>query len=361
MSALSQLVGWVLAGFYSLIPNYGVAIILLGLAFMALVAPLTLKSTRSMLAMQKLQPKMKQLQQQHKNDRLALNQALTQLYKDEGVSPFGACLPTLLPLPLFYILYRVITGLANKPCTGKGKLKVCRPEPLYIGHNTRMYHDLVHSGGQIFAFGINLAKSAGDAVTQHLGAGEIFGSLLLLLIMIAANFYQQVQITNLNPMVRQNQQMNSQMRIMRFFPIIFGLVCIRLPSGLVLYYAISALFRVGQQWLMYKFDPKVKALVARDDRDMDVLEARLEEQERKPAKNALPPARTDGGTRSSTKPGSSARPNAARPRPSSATRAKAPPRADASGNGQLNGKQPSRYPSGSGNAQRARNRKRRGK
>ena len=60
MTALSQLVAWVLAGFYAVIPNYGIAIILLGLTFMILVVPLTLKSTRSMLAMQKLQPKMKQ-------------------------------------------------------------------------------------------------------------------------------------------------------------------------------------------------------------------------------------------------------------------------------------------------------------
>jgi YidC/Oxa1 family membrane protein insertase len=57
VTGLSQLVAWVLAAFYSIIPNYGVAIILLGLAFMALIVPLTLKSTRSMLAMQKLQPK----------------------------------------------------------------------------------------------------------------------------------------------------------------------------------------------------------------------------------------------------------------------------------------------------------------
>ena len=114
MTALSQLVAWVLAGFYALIPNYGVAIFLLGLTFMILVVPLTLKSTRSMLAMQKLQPKMKQLQQQHKNDRVALNQALTELYKEEGVSPFGSCIPTLLPLPLFYVLYRVITGLSSR-------------------------------------------------------------------------------------------------------------------------------------------------------------------------------------------------------------------------------------------------------
>ena len=114
MTSLEKLVAWVLAGFYSVVPNYAAAIVLLGLSFMVLVVPLTLKSTRSMLAMQKLQPKMKQLQQQHKNDRLALNQALTELYKKEGVSPFGSCLPAILPLPLFYVLYRVIVGLGGQ-------------------------------------------------------------------------------------------------------------------------------------------------------------------------------------------------------------------------------------------------------
>jgi YidC/Oxa1 family membrane protein insertase len=287
VTTLSNLVGWVLAGFYSVIPNFGVAIILLGITFMAVVAPLTLKSTRSMLAMQKLQPQMKQLQQQYKNDRVALNQALTQLYKDEGVSPFGSCIPTLIPLPLFYVLYRVIQGLASYKCSGIGPAETCVATPKYINPHTRIYHALrLHAhvenaaqiasvgkhGAPIPAFGMNLANDAWTAITKHLGAGQVFGALFLLLVMIAANYYQQIQITNLNPMVQQNQQANPQMRMMRFFPIVFGLLCVRFPSALVLYYAVTALFRVGQQWMMYKYDPKVKALVARDERDLEVIE-----------------------------------------------------------------------------------------
>jgi YidC/Oxa1 family membrane protein insertase len=381
MSELAQLVGWVLAGFYSLIPNYAVAIILVGLVFMVLVAPLTLKSTRSMLAMQKLQPKMKQLQQQHKNDRLALNEALTKLYKEEGVSPFGSCLPMLLPLPLFYILYTVITGLAHKTCVGKGKAQVCRITPKYINQHTLMYHDLVKSGGQIHAMGLNLAKSAGDALTQHLGAGELFGSLLLLVIMIAANYYQQVQITNLNPMVRQSQQSNPQMKMMRFFPIIFGLVCIRLPSGLVLYYSVSALFRVGQQLLMYRYDPKVKALVTRDDRDIDVLEAHLVEEERKSpvrrgarpdlasrAAPALPPLKAKPGVSGPARTRLPGRASVAGAPATASTKAKPATKASPSSNGKTNaangktnGKQPGRVAGATGNSQRNRNRRRRGK
>ena len=138
--------------------------------------------------------------------------------------------------------------------------------------------------------GINLATSAWTAITKTHAVGEVVGSLLLLFIMIGANYYQQVQITNLNPMVRQNQQMNSQMQLMRFFPLLFGVICIRLPSGLILYYAVSALFRVGQQWMMYRYDPKVKALVARDDKDIDVVEAHLEEIEEKAPRQAPPKA-----------------------------------------------------------------------
>ena len=283
MTALSDLVGWVLAAFYSLVPNYAFAIIMLGLTFMALVVPLTLKSTRSMLAMQRLQPKLKQLQQQHKNDRLALNQAMTELYKEEGVSPFGSCIPTLIPLPLFYVLYRVIDGLTHVTCTGTGAARACAAVPLYLNHKTAMYKALVHSakpgtGATIHSLGLDLGASPWTVITKHFGAGQVFGTLFLLLVMISANYYQQIQITNLNPMVRQSQQSNPQMRWMRFFPVVFGLICIRLPSGLVLYYAVSALFRVGQQWMMYRYDPQVKALVAKDAKDLEFIEAHFDDK-----------------------------------------------------------------------------------
>lgn len=373
MTQLGRLVAWVLAGFYSLVPNYAVAIILLGLAFMVVVIPLTLKSTRSMLAMQKLQPQMKQLQQQFRNDRLALNQALTELYKKEGVSPFGSCIPTLLPLPLFYVLFNVIEGLGHK-------LKHCAAtsrcaDPYYLNHKTKMYKALVNSappgnGAQMHAFGINLATSAWDAITKHLGVAEVAGSLLLLVIMIAANYYQQVQITNLNPMVRQNQQANPQLQMMRFFPIVFGLLCIRFPSGLVLYYAVSALFRVGQQYAMYRFDPKVKALVARDEQDLEVTEAVLERTEGKAGK-AGP---TRGQQQRQIAGGASRQ---AAPRPAQANlalngqagnrQAKGrPPNGKQPTGGQAdgklaNGKQVGRYQAPPVNAQRSRSRRRRGR
>ena len=374
MTQLGRLVGWVLAGFYSLIPNYAVAIILLGLTFMVLVIPLTLKSTRSMLAMQKLQPQMKQLQQQFKDDRLALNQALTDLYKKEGVSPFGSCLPTLLPLPLFYVLFNVINGLGHKLTKGEPGYAVCQAtgrcaHPFYINPHTKMYHALVNSaprnaGAEMHAFGFNLATTAWDAVTKHMGVAAVAGSLLLLVIMIAANYYQQIQITNLNPMVRQNQQANPQMQMMRFFPIVFGLLCVRFPSALVLYYAVSSLFRVGQQQAMYRFDPKVKALVARDERDLEVTEAVLERAEHKPSKSAplrAAPQRQSSAPVGQTVASRSGRPNLAlNGRAGGRQQNGKQPSGGQTDARQTNGNQAGRY-QGTGNSQRSRSRRRRGR
>ncbi len=96
----------VLAFFYSIVPNYAVAILVLSLVWMVLISPLTLKTTRSMLAMQKLAPEMKRLQEKHRNDRQALSAAQMELYKTHNVSPFGSCLPSILPCP------------SSSPCSG---------------------------------------------------------------------------------------------------------------------------------------------------------------------------------------------------------------------------------------------------
>ena len=290
ITGLSQAVAWVLAAFYSLVPNYAFSIVAIGITFMVLIIPFNLKSTRSMLAMQKLQPKMKQLQQQHKDDKLALQQAMSELYKQEGVNPLGGCLPALAPFPLLYVLYHVISGLSHTQTVKHGYLR----DPLYLNHHTAMYHALMGSystthvfstaaaaAAKIDAIGLNLGVGALKAIQDHLGLGEVLGALLLVVVNVSANFYQQVQISNLNPMIKQNQQMSQQMRFMRYFPIFLGVLWINLASGLILYYAVSAIFRVVQQWMMYHYDPKVKDLVAKDVHDIDVLDAKLNELERK--------------------------------------------------------------------------------
>src|SRR5438132_4163941 len=116
--AIAKPMASLLAFFYQLIPNYGVAIILLTVAVMIVLTPFTIKSTRSMLAMQRLQPELKRLQAQHKNDRQALNEAMMAFYKEHNVNPLSGCLPMLLQMPVFFGLYEAIRGLTKNPPHG---------------------------------------------------------------------------------------------------------------------------------------------------------------------------------------------------------------------------------------------------
>ncbi len=92
----------VLAAVDGLTASYGLAIILLTIVITALLMPLTIRSTRSMIAMQRLQPKIRHLQQEYKGleNREQLNRELMRVYKEERINPAGSCLPLLLQMPV---------------------------------------------------------------------------------------------------------------------------------------------------------------------------------------------------------------------------------------------------------------------
>ena len=80
---------------------------------MVITTPFTLKGTRSMIQMQRLQPEMRKLQLKYKDDRQKLNEELMAFYKENNLNPLGGCLPLLLQTPIFIILYNVIRGLTS--------------------------------------------------------------------------------------------------------------------------------------------------------------------------------------------------------------------------------------------------------
>ena len=110
-----DLIATVLAWFYALVPNYAIAIAMMTILIMLLLTPLTLKSTKSMLELQRIQPEMKRLQQEYRGDRQAMNEALMALYKEHKVNPLGGCLPLLIQAPIWIVMYRVFIGLTYKP------------------------------------------------------------------------------------------------------------------------------------------------------------------------------------------------------------------------------------------------------
>ena len=129
--AIQQAIGWLLNAIYTVIPSYGVAIILITVAVRAVLIPLTIKQTRSMTALQMMAPEQKKIQQKYKqlqakvNDRQELmklrqqmNQEIMALYKEHGVSPAGGCLPLLAQMTAFIALYSVLrTSIVVVPLT----------------------------------------------------------------------------------------------------------------------------------------------------------------------------------------------------------------------------------------------------
>ena len=264
---LFELFGLVLAGLYAVWPNYGFAITGLTVIIMLALTPITVKSTKSMLAMQRLQPEMKKLQAKYKGpeNREMLNQEMMKLYKDNGTSPFGACLPSLLQMPFLVVLYSLIRGLSYLVPKGQsytnaaGQTVKCVAKagcasPRYIPTSSQMHQALIASNGQMhWWFGMDLSSLP---FSHHATAGGASQAVLVLpyLVLIgAAMFLQYYQMKQMNSRNPQAAAANPQMQQMqKFFPIIFGVIYLRVPAGATIYMVVSSAMRIGTQEFMFR-------------------------------------------------------------------------------------------------------------
>jgi YidC/Oxa1 family membrane protein insertase len=237
----------VLAWFYQLTHSYAGAIALLTLTVMILLLPLTLKGTKSMIQMQRLQPEIKRIQQQFKGDRQELNAELMKFYQANGINPLGGCLPMVLQFPVFIVMYRVIRKLTELCTTEMVKAAKCTVagnfHPSYLSKNSLMSQHLSKSH-EMLSLGLDLSKSALDQLRNSFGKGLPY--LVLVLFVAATSYYQQRQVMARSATTGQaiNQQ---QMMLLRFVPLIFGVFSMWFPSALIVYFLVSNLFRIAQQ------------------------------------------------------------------------------------------------------------------
>jgi len=253
---LLSLLGTLLSFFYDIIPEYGIAIILLTLAVSLLLFPLTVKQTRSMKAMQEIQPEVKKLQKEFKGEKEELNKHLMELYKEKGVNPAAGCLPLLVQMPIWFALYRVLWQGNGIPADSKlSQVLEDANRALYV------YEDGEPTGTLIE--GVDIASSMFDEVrflgmnllvrpAQAVDLGDIVGSLpylAMIAVIVAAGFYQQVQTSRkrTDDPSQQNSQMAGMQNAMKIMPFVFGFITWNFVTGLGLYFATSNLFRVGQQ------------------------------------------------------------------------------------------------------------------
>jgi len=240
-----HLFGLIMAFFYGLIPNYVFAIVMLTIVIMGVLTPFTVKSTKSMLAMNKLQPEIKKLQTKYKGpeNRQVLNEELMKLYKDAGVNPVGGCLPVLLQAPFLFILYSVIKGLT---ITGlvNGKLQ---GTPRYIPQNSKMYANLQHSVGQIRVFGMNMSLKP---FSHHSSIYTALPFFALVLFAVGLQYFQMAQINNRNK--KSGQAIPAQQQTMqRILPLVFFYFYVIIPAAVVVYMIASSIIRIVTQYVMF--------------------------------------------------------------------------------------------------------------
>ncbi len=207
---------YLLKWFYSFTHNYGLAIIGLTILVKIVCWPLTHKSYQSMQKMKKIQPLIAQLREKYKNDKEKLNQELLNLYRTYKVNPMGGCLPILLQIPIFFALYRMLYSaveLRHQPfCLWIKDLTA--PDRLYVGFNI-----------------------------------PYLGGIPVLTILMGVSMFIQQKMTPSTGDPRQD-------KVMLLMPVVFTVLFINFPSGLVLYWFVNNILSIIQQ---YWIDRTVKA------------------------------------------------------------------------------------------------------
>ena len=229
--------GSILAFLYSVIPNYGVAIIGLTVLVRLVLFPLTAKQARSMQKMQLIQPELKKLQAQYKNDRQKLNEEIMKFYKENSVNPMAGCLPLALQMPIFFALYRVLI------------------EPhKHLPVDSNLYQAFCGTaGGDCKPKGLSfLGMDLGEAASKVSGGFADALPYFLLIALVVVTGYLQFKQTQ----SRQTSQANPQMAIMgKIFPVMFAFISYNMPSGVVLYFLVSNAWQIGQQALIFRTMP----------------------------------------------------------------------------------------------------------
>jgi YidC/Oxa1 family membrane protein insertase len=198
-----KLMNWV----YHHVGNYGVAIILITVVSKVLFYPLTVKSMRSMKAMQALQPQINALRNKHKSDPQRMQRETLELYRKHKVNPAGGCLPMIAQIPIFYALY------------------------LALSVSVELQGATFGCFGRLFGHDLWICDLASHDPTY-----------VLPVLMGVTMFVQQ----KMTPVAGDPRQA----KMMLVMPFVFTFMFLNLPAGLVLYWTVSNVLQILQQWYM---------------------------------------------------------------------------------------------------------------
>lgn len=225
--------------------GYGLSIIFLTIAINILVFPLTLKQTRATRAFTEIQPKIKKIQAEYKDDPQEMQKRLLEVQREAGATPGGCLLPLLVQMPIWFALFRL---LRDPVADG------------YIEATSSLGRSIV-DGNSTF-----LGMMLGTTPAESMAAGLVnaIPYLLVILFMVATQYVQQWHSTYGQDRPDQKGA-GAQQAITKIMPLFIGFISWNFPAGLVLYWTTSNLFRLGQQVLIFKIDGRPTRPGSEDD------------------------------------------------------------------------------------------------
>lgn len=200
----------VLKAINGIVGNYGIAIIIVTILMRILIFPLTLKQEKSMKKMKDIQPEVDKIREKYKDDPQTLNQKTMEIYKENNVNPMGGCLPILIQMPIFVALYYAFIG------------NTIPSDATFLWFNLKQPDHFMKLG----TFTINLLPILNTLVT----------------------FIQQKIMMGVQPQDKNNP-MSSMLYTM---PLMMLFIFYNMPSGVTLYYLVSGVLSVVQQYFILK-------------------------------------------------------------------------------------------------------------
>lgn len=199
--------------------SFGLAIIAITIVVNIIILPLTLRQTKSTMAMQAMQPKIQEIQKKYAKDKQKLQEETLKIYKESGINPIGCALPLLIQMPIWIALYQsIIQALATTP------------ENLF-GLSERLYN-------------WSVVQEAIPPENHFLGLDLAMPNFIMVILVMATMWLSQKMTTpaSADPKQKQTQQMMQWM-----MPLMFGFIFLNFPSGLPLYIIVMNIFRMVVQ------------------------------------------------------------------------------------------------------------------
>lgn len=251
-SFITTPVSWIIVQFHKLYGAvfgadsgwaWGLSIVSLVVLIRICLIPLFVKQIKATRGMQALQPKMKAIQERYKNDKQRQSEEMMKLYKETGTNPLSSCLPILAQSPFFFALYHVLANIADGKKIGA------------------MDQQLVDSAREAKIFGAPIAAKFMDSPEKVEALGATLTDVrivtaVMIVLMSLSQFYTQRQLMQKNvDLSVKTPFMQQQKMLMYIFPVIFAVMGINFPVGVLVYWMTTNVWTMGQQMYVINQNP----------------------------------------------------------------------------------------------------------